>query len=136
MTESGIRELVTSVKNGFPTEENWRTFAKKMYRTERGRYSECDRARYSLTEQPRIRYDNYDDEWYGEYWKEYGFFNGCWSDGTPKTDEEIREYIDEYLWERIYSPYDCTGQPFTRWINWHRNPCGLVSYIHYKALDV
>ena len=81
-----------------------------------------------LTEKPRC--GNYEDEYYSEY----GFLpqnTAAWS------DDEIREYIDEYI--RIpswWSPYDCTGKPLTCWIDWHRNPCGLVSYVHRIGLDV
>lgn len=82
-----------------------------------------------LTESPRIRYE--DAGGYGEYWKEYGFFNGA-----GMSDDDIREYIDENIRVRIYSPYDCTGEAFTMWIWWHRNPSGLVSYINNMALDV
>lgn len=35
-----------------------------------------------------------------------------------------------------YIPYDCTGQPITLWIDWHRNPSGLISYVHHIGIDV
>lgn len=79
----------------------------------------------SLRTDPRIRYEGN-----GEYWTEYGFLIG-----TDYTDEQVQEIIDE-MYERIYSLYDCTGRPFTRWIDWHRNPSGLISYRHYKGLDI
>lgn len=41
--------------------------------------------------------------WYKEFYNE------------PFTEEEKREFIEEN-WQHIYSPYDCTGQWFTRYI--------------------
>ena len=73
----------------------------------------------------RVHY-SYDDE----YWTEYGFLSG-----TDYSDEEVREIIDEMRY-RICSPYDCTGKPFTMWIDWHRNPSGLISFVHRVGLDV
>lgn len=53
------------------------------------------------------------------------------------TDEEIRELIHDYIeLPPINSPYDCTGKRFTHWVGWHRNPCGLVSFVHSIGLDV
>lgn len=52
------------------------------------------------------------------------------------TDEEIREWINSHMWISNYSPYDCTGEEFTCWIDWHRNPCGVISYVHRTALDI
>lgn len=66
----------------------------------------------------------------GESWFEYGFF-----EAKDWTDEEIQEFVDD-MEIHINSPYDCTGMVFTQWITWHRNPCGLVSVIHKKGLDV
>lgn len=66
----------------------------------------------------------------GTDWIEYGFF-----EAKDWTDEEIQEFVDD-MEIHINSPYDCTGMVFTQWITWHRNPCGLVSVIHKKGLDV
>lgn len=69
----------------------------------------------------------------GEGFTEYGFLPeklGVYS------DEEIQEWIDENMWEEIRSPYDCTGKRFSRWINFHRNPCGRISYVHRMGIDV
>lgn len=79
-----------------------------------------------LTEEGRVRYED------GEYWTEYGYF-----DGTDKDDDEVREYIDEYIRVRPpYSPYDCTGRAFTWMVDWHRNPSGLISYRNHMTLDI
>lgn len=122
-----LMTLAAQLVNGFPTERNFRAFMKKMYKHEfGGRTAPTVRG---LTERPRRRYEDADG--YGEYWTEYGFFNGA-----GMSDDDIREYIDENIRVRIYSPYDCTGQPFTRFVHWHKNPTGLVSYINYMALDV
>ena len=77
-----------------------------------------------LSVSPRIRCD------VGDYWVEYGFF-----DGTDWTDDEVQAHIDAMRYV-IRSPYDCTGLAFTLWIDWHRNPSGLISYRHYKGLDI
>lgn len=80
-----------------------------------------------LMEQARI-HEDYDDD----HWIEYGYFNGA-----GKTDDEVREYIDEYIRVRPpYSMYDCTGRAFTWLVDWHRNPSGLISYRNHMALDV
>ena len=68
----------------------------------------------------------------GECWINYGLFDFP----DDYTDDEIRECLHEELWVSINSPYDCTGKPFTMWIDWHRNPNGMVSVIHHMGLDV
>lgn len=72
----------------------------------------------------RTRYTDWDSR------KDYGFFVG-----TGWTDDEIREEI-EAMTIRVNSPYDCTGRPFTITINWHRNPSGLISYVHWIGYDI
>lgn len=68
----------------------------------------------------------------GEGVTEYG-----WCDPENCTDEEIQEYFDEQ-WKHVHWPaqWDCSGQLFTVGINWHRNPNGMISYVHHMALDV
>lgn len=80
----------------------------------------------SLRDKERV-YQKEDDY---EAWTEYGFF-----EADKMTDEEIQECIND-MWITVNSPYDCTGKEFTMWITWHRNPCGLISVIHRKGLDV
>lgn len=79
----------------------------------------------SLLEDSRIAYP--ENDW--ETAIEYGFL------GYNMTDEEIQDCIDSMRLV-IRSPYDCTGQRFTRWITVHKNPSGLVSFVHYMGLDV
>lgn len=74
---------------------------------------------------------NYYDE-NGEGLTEYGFLPDRFNNWT---DEDLEEYFDS-CWVRIYSPYDCTGKLFTCGIDWHRNPCGRISYQHHLALDI
>lgn len=81
----------------------------------------------SLLEESRLAYP--DDDW--ETCIEFGYL----SNRTDLTDEEIEEICDD-MTLRIYSLYDCTGLRFTRWITTHRNPSGLVSFVHYMGLDV
>lgn len=66
---------------------------------------------------------------------EYGFLpQDCLTDWE---DDEIDEFFKEYVRiEYIPSPYDCTGQAFTNWIHWHRNPDGVISYVHSIGVDV
>ena len=54
------------------------------------------------------------------------------------TDEEIGEWFEEHMAIRIPSwmYWDCTGCAFTQDIRWHRNPCGLVSFVHRIGYDV
>lgn len=80
-----------------------------------------------LLEEPRVAYE--ENDWETAY--EYGFL----SHRTDLTDEEIQELKDEMRLV-ICSPYDCTGKRFTRYIDTHRNPSGLVSYVHCMGLDV
>lgn len=71
-----------------------------------------------------------DDNW--DTMVQYGFF-----DGHNKSDADVREFIDEYIRIRPpYSPYDCTGRPFTMYVHWHRNPSGLISFVNHIGLDV
>lgn len=64
-----------------------------------------------------------------ESYREYGFL------GVDMTDEEINEAVNE-MWIHIYSQYDCTGKPFTQWIDTHANPSGFVSFVHSIGIDV
>lgn len=105
-------------------EKIWRKILKKDYK--RTHHGGKDRLAKSAMDGTRIYYDEGD----GEYWTEYGFLHG-----TDYSDDEVREIIDDMRY-RIYSPYDCTGKPFTMWIDWHRNPTGLISYVHRVGLDV
>ena len=82
----------------------------------------------SLLDDWHIHYNNED----AETWVEYGLFNPP----DNLTDREITECLYDEFEMRICSPYDCTGKAFTMWIDWHRNPNGMISVIHYKGLDV
>lgn len=44
-----------------------------------------------------------------------------------ETDEEITEWVE--------SPWDCTGEKFTTSLEWHRNPCGLISIVNHFNYD-
>ena len=79
-----------------------------------------------LTEESRVMYDEYGDDV-----TEYGFIKGS----EDWTDDEI-EMWRKTSWIRIYSPYDCTGRLFTCWITCHRNPNGVVSFVHRLGRDV
>lgn len=77
------------------------------------------------------RYGNCSED--GENYTEYGFLAEKYS---KFTDDEVNEFLNEFMKLEIRSPYDCTGQRFTLWIDWHRNPCGLISYQHRIGIDV
>ena len=81
----------------------------------------------SLLEKPRI---GDVDEKYGLTFSEYGFI----PDSEDWTEEDIKQWKEDVRM-RIWSPYDCSGEIFTYWINCHKNPNGLWSYVHHKAMD-
>lgn len=103
-----------------------------------------DRLKRGLRASDRVRYD--DD---GESWMVYGYImpsdilhhfanrkDHDWGDYLSLTDDEVQEFVDECMTVRIFSDYDCTGKAFTRWIDWHRNPCGLISFVHAMSVDL
>lgn len=51
-----------------------------------------------------------------------------------ESDTEIQDWIEE-MWERVYSPFDCTGDIFTTDIHWARTRAGIV-VIHYRSIDI
>lgn len=64
---------------------------------------------------------------------EYGIVE---EDGTETTDEEIEEYIERCIkLPEINSPYDCTGQHFTRWVDYKRTPAG-IAIVHSVGMDI
>jgi hypothetical protein len=77
----------------------------------------------------------------GEGWRAYGFVTdelaehygtGC----DSLTDAEIADWLSEFMAVGVRSDYDCSGQSFTQWIHWHRNPNGSVSFVHQMGIDV
>ena len=104
-----------------------RKFLKNMGKKDIERRSHGDRYAVSLFEGPRRIAKDYDS------CVEYGFI----VDGDDCTDEEIKEFLDENVRIPHYcSPYDCTGKAFTMFLEWHRNPCGLVSFRHTIGRDI
>ena len=61
---------------------------------------------------------------------EYGFIKGS----ETWDDNDVHEWVDD-VWMDIRSPYDCTGKVFTAYIGWHRNPNGIISFVHCKSID-
>lgn len=60
-----------------------------------------------------------------------------WYD-CPFTEEDKKEYM-EWNWQRINSPYDCTGLAFTQWIeifNVETSFGAKAVVYHAKGLDV
>lgn len=94
--------------------------------------SRGDQYAVSLSEKPRRICDRNDYDSYYEY-------------GIYELDEEQEQMTDAELGKEIYEcfripfqyeAWDCTGKPFTEYINWHRNPCGYVSIVHCIGIDV
>ncbi len=115
MTESEIRAYVRR--------QVLKDMAKRKARGKR------DRLASSMLHKNRVRVG--ED---GETWKEYGFVFP--EDIDLGSDEELRDWFEENMAVRIFSDYDCTGRAFTTNITWHRNPSGLISYVHRMAIDV
>lgn len=135
-----ILDFASEMKTCFSTEKKWRKFMKKWYLAEYRaelNYAEHILSKCSLPLMAKGRVHYADDDY--EAYTEYGFlsnYKGEPLDGIEYTDEDIREFIDDNMRMRIYSPYDCTGKLFTMWVEWHRNPSGLISYRHRVGLDV
>ena len=83
----------------------------------------------SLEDAERTFYDTNDYESFTEYGFMPEQFNSY-------SDEEIKEFFEDHVVEKIYSQYDCTGKRFTRWYTFHRNPNGRISYTHRFGIDV
>lgn len=105
--------------------KRYRKILKKEYKLEH-KNSTNDRLGESLMESPRIHCG--ENDW--DSYTEYGFLHG-----TGYTDEELDEIREESRL-RVTSPYDCSGQHFTMWLIFHRNPSGLISYTHRIGIDV
>lgn len=105
-----------------------RIISKGYKDTHRG---QSDKLVCSLGVRPRSR-----TEENGEDWVEYGFTQIDPEDAALATDAEIDEWFEECMAVRIHSDHDCTGRAFTRFIDWHRNPDGRISYVHHMALDI
>lgn len=89
-------------------------------------------------QKPKKPIKSLQDDWRGyqkegdyEAWTEYGFF-----EAEGMTDEEIDEAVEEMKIRPAFPAWDCSGLTFTLWITWHRNPCGWISVIHRKAVDL
>lgn len=106
--------------------KRYRKILKKEYKIEQSRSRAADRLSESLIDNPRIHCG--ENDW--DSYTEYGFLSG-----TGYTDEELDE-IREDMRLRVTSPWDCSGQHFTMWLIFHRNPSGLISYTHRIGIDV
>ena len=50
-------------------------------------------------------------------------------------EEGLRAWFEDARTYSVHSPYDCTGEPFTKWFTLHVNPCGVVSFTHAVGYD-
>lgn len=107
------------------TRKKARKIARKLYEAERGHKILRGQNKAPLRYVERERYD---DDGFGK--TRYGFLTG-----TGYTDEDLQELFDEMRIRPRYAAYDCTGDPFTIYITWHRNPSGLISYVHRIGYD-
>ena len=85
--------------------------------------AKVDRLAEPVYAEPRYRWD--ED---GYTVTEYGYL---WD----MTEEEMEEWKREE-WRHGNLLYDCTGELCTRWIDFHRNPCGVISYRHFMVVDL
>lgn len=91
-----------------------------------------------LTECPRSRVKTYYEDGTRKYnyegIVEFGFLpTAVWT----CSDREIATYCDEYIARKVSYPcYDCSGQLFTSYISFHRNPNASVSFVNHMYLDV
>lgn len=66
---------------------------------------------------------------YGESVREFWFEDfGDW------TDEELEDYTRDLIVRNPY-PWDCSGLMVTYGLTWHRNPSGLISFVHWRVRD-
>lgn len=114
----------------FSDDKNVRRFLRKAYRI--GHAPAL--AKPSLMEQERLHCGEEDYE----YFTEYGFLPEKYYGKSLNdlSDDQLKDWVEENMVERVNSPYDCTGQRVTCWISWHRNPCGRISYVHRLGIDV
>lgn len=108
--------------NGMTEDKAIRKFARKYFKQSPAR------ARLSLLEESRIG----DTERNYDAFTEYGFLPEKYNSWS---DEDIEDLIED-MREHVTGPYDCTGQRFTMWIRWHRNPGGRISVVHRFGIDV
>ena len=121
-----FREMI---KFGVDEKEVRRTF-KKIVSERVRRENVGDPYQISLMEKPRKFVKLYDG------YIEYGIYE-LEEDQKSLSDQELEKLVyDEIAIPEWYSPYDCTGKPFTEFISVHRNPCGLISIIHHVGYDV
>ena len=84
----------------------------------------------SLMDMPRKYWESYDG------YVEYGLYELTEAQKNM-SEKELRDLIyEEFAIPEWHSQYDCTGKAFTQFINFHKNPCGLVSIIHHVGFDV
>lgn len=111
--------IFTGIKNK-RDEKVLRKLYKKIIADRVRKESVGDPYQISLMEKPRKFAKLYDG------YIEYGLYE-LDEDQKSLSDQELEELVyDEYAIPEWHSQYDCTGRPFTEFISFHRNPCGLV----------
>lgn len=97
---------------------------KTYYKENIGRYEDDD----PLAKDVRIVYDDNGEEW-SEIWK-------CGECDPTDTNEEIHKWFWDEFATRIYSPWDCTGKPFTTDVSVIRTTPTTFIIINHMALDI
>ena len=121
------RPVFTGIKNK-RDEKIVRKFLRRCAKTQM--HNLKDPYKVSLMESPRKGNGSYDG------YVEYGLYELS-EEQKRMTEQELRDEIYEAFAIPVWhSPYDCTGKAFTEYINFHKNPCGLVSIIHHVGYDV
>lgn len=124
----------TDLKSAWGDVKAYHKWLKRQYR-EHGTYAaQTDKLAHSMRDGLEWRRFRADED--GEGWTLYGFVDFDPEDVALASDGEIDEWFEENMAIRIYSDYDCTGRPFTHWLDWHRNPDGSISYVHSVGIDV
>lgn len=132
---------VTSLQDAMGmTDKEYHRWLKEQCK-EYGRYVLRDKLEHSMSD--GTMWQRFREDADGEGWRTYGFVMGeefaDYYDVETTfelTDADISRFFRDHMAITINSCYDCTGKPFTRYIDWHRNPDGAISFVHSVALDV
>lgn len=127
-------KYATDLKKAWNNDKEYHKWLKRQYKNNGTYAAQRDKLAHSMRDGIVWQRFMADDD--GEGWKLYGFVDFDPEDVALASDGEIDEWFRDNMEIRIYSDYDCTGRSFTRWIDWHRNPDGSISYVHSVGIDV
>lgn len=141
-------KTATDLKQAWGDTNEYHKWLKRQYKKYGTYAAQQDKLAHSIGDGTMFQRFHADTDGEGWYW--YGFvtpydmvydydkdeFGSVEEVYLDLTDDEIDEWFEENMAIRIHSDYDCTGRSFTRWIDWHRNPDGSISYVHSVGIDV